>query len=72
MEQKKKLPLSVRKKELVEMYLGQMPEYKIINAINTIILATKNKQYKKTDRIIYAKEFKEFVDIYDMPLGYEE
>lgn len=64
---KKPLPYSTTKKDLVSMYLDQMPEAEIIKAINTIIEAFGgNKRRKK----IPHREFMEFVDTYAMPKDY--
>ncbi|WP_297509987.1 hypothetical protein [Flavobacterium sp.] len=64
---KKPLPHSVTKSELIEMYCNQFSEAKIRNQINEIL---KEKNISKDTKIIPHLEFMEFVETYGLPKGY--
>ncbi len=64
---KKTLPHSVTKSELIEMYCNQFSETKIRNQINEIL---KEKNISKDTKIIPHLEFMEFVETYGLPRGY--
>ncbi|QEE49656.1 hypothetical protein FUA48_08680 [Flavobacterium alkalisoli] len=70
----KPLPFSVKKGELVEMYIDQMTERFILDNINTIIVATRNlpKNYRPRVSQLLHIEFMEFVATYGAPKGYEK
>ena len=65
--EKKPLPHSATKSELVEMYCDQFSEAKIRNQINEIL---KEKNISKDTKIIPHLEFIEFVETYGLPKGY--
>lgn len=65
--EKKPLPHSATKSELVEMYCDQFSEVKIRNQINEIL---KEKNISKDTKIIPHLEFIEFVETYGLPKGY--
>lgn len=65
--QKKPLPYSVTKTELLKMYCDQFSERKIRSHINEIL---KEKKISKQTKIIPHIEFMEFVDTYGLPKGY--
>ena len=64
---KKPLPHSVTKAELIAMYCNQFSETKIRNQINEIL---KEKNISKDTKIIPHLEFIEFVETYGLPKGY--
>jgi hypothetical protein len=64
---KKPLPHSVTKSELIEMYCNQFSESKIRNQINEIL---KEKKISKDVKMIPHLEFMEFVETYGLPKGY--
>jgi hypothetical protein len=64
---KKPLPHSLTKSELVLMYCDQFSEAKIRMQINEIL---KEKGISKNTKIIPHLEFKEFVDTYGVAKGY--
>lgn len=64
---KKPLPHSVTKSELIEMYCNQFSESKIRNQINEIL---KEKKISKDVKMIPHLEFMEFVQTYGLPKGY--
>ncbi len=64
---KKHLPHSVTKSELIEMYCNQFSEAKIRNQINEIL---KEKKISKDVKMIPHIEFMEFVETYGLPKGY--
>lgn len=77
----KTLPFSVTKKELVNLYLGQMSENSILTGINAIIFDNRKQlpQYQsKTEKqiilskLVWHTEFMEFVATYGVPKGYKE
>jgi hypothetical protein len=64
---KKPLPHSVTKSQLIEMYCNQFSETKIRNQINEIL---KEKKISKDVKMIPHLEFVEFVETYGLPRGY--
>jgi hypothetical protein len=70
----KKTPFATTKSELVDMYLNQMPEKDILRQINFIIIDKRRLEPGATPRNskVYHVEFKEFVETYGLPLGYDE
>jgi len=64
---KKVLPHSVTKAELVGMYCDQFSEANIRKQINEIL---KEKNISKNTKIIPHNEFSEFVATYGLPKGY--
>lgn len=67
MKQCKELPLSVTKKQLIDMYIGQMPEYRIRKGIKQIMIdAGQNPNFHQ----VQHSEFKEFYQTYGKPNGY--
>ena len=64
---RKPLPYSVSKKKLVEMYINQKPEKRIINQINEILL---ERGFSKDIKLIEHNEFMEYVNTYGEPQGY--
>ncbi len=66
--QLKKLPFASNKKQLVEMYINQLPENEIIYEVNIIFLKHNRNLRKKT---IPHNIFTEFVKKYGLPKGYE-
>lgn len=70
----KPLPFSVKKNQLVEMYIDQMTEKFILDNINTIIVAFRKlpKNYRPRVSQIHHIEFMEFVKTFGTPRGYEK
>ncbi len=64
---RKPLPYAVTKKELVEMYINQKPEARILKQINEILL---EKGFAKEIKQIEHNEFMEYVATYGTPKGY--
>jgi len=66
----KKLPLpySVTKSKLIDMYINQKSVKAIISQINEILKERKKSIRSKN---IEHNEFKEYVDTYGLPKGYE-
>jgi len=64
---KKPLPHSVTKSQLIEMYCNQFSETKIRNQINEIL---KEKNISKGTKMIPHLEFMEFVETYGLPKDY--
>ncbi|NHM07636.1 hypothetical protein G4D82_10415 [Flavobacterium sp. CYK-4] len=64
---KKPLPYSVTKSELIQMYCDQFSEAKIRKQINEIL---KEKNISKDTKMIPHLEFMEFVETYGLPKGY--
>ncbi|THD32223.1 MAG: hypothetical protein DI588_09015 [Flavobacterium johnsoniae] len=64
---KKLLPYSVTKSELIQMYCDQFSEAKIRKQINEIL---KEKNISKDTKMIPHLEFIEFVETYGLPKGY--
>ncbi|MGC4041968.1 MAG: hypothetical protein QM710_14585 [Flavobacterium sp.] len=64
---KKPLPYSATKSELIQMYCDQFSENKIRNQINEIL---KEKNISKDTKMIPHLEFMEFVETYGLPKGY--
>jgi hypothetical protein len=64
---KKPLPHSATKTELIAMYCNQFSEAKIRNQINEIL---KEKNISKDIKMIPHLEFMEFVETYGLPKGY--
>lgn len=76
---KKTLPHAVTKQQLVDLFINQMPEAKILKAANLIIYdSRKNKPLYQADtqqkiiatRYVTHPEFMEFIETYGMPKGY--
>lgn len=66
-DNKKSLPYSVTKSELIQMYCDQFSEAKIRKQINEIL---NEKNISKDTKIIPHLEFMEFVETYGLPKGY--
>ena len=64
---KQPLPYSVSKSQLVDMYIKQKPEARIIKQINEIL---KERGFSPTIKQIEHNEFMEYVDTYGLPEGY--
>lgn len=64
---KKPLPHSATKTELIAMYCNQFSEAKIRKQINEIL---KEKNISKDIKMIPHLEFMEFVETYGLPKGY--
>ena len=64
---KKPLPYSVSKSTLVEMYIKQKPEKRILDQINEIL---KERGFPITIKQIEHNEFMEYVATYGVPEGY--
>jgi hypothetical protein len=64
---KKPLPHSATKTELIAMYCNQFSEAKSRNQINEIL---KEKNISKDIKMIPHLEFMEFVETYGLPKGY--
>lgn len=64
---KKPLPHSATKTELIAMYCNQFSEAKIRNQINEIL---KEKNISKDIKMIPHLEFMEFVETYGLPKDY--
>ncbi|MEE1897102.1 hypothetical protein V1389_02065 [Flavobacterium rakeshii] len=69
----KELPFAVTKKELVSMYINQMPERYILTQINAIIIDKRKLPKGKTPRVynIFHLEFMEFIAVHGVPKGYQ-
>lgn len=64
---KKPLPYSATKSELIKMYCDQFSETKIRKQINEIL---NEKNISKDTKMIPHLEFMEFVETYGLPKGY--
>jgi predicted component of type VI protein secretion system len=64
---KKPLPYSATKSELIQMYCDQFSEAKIRKQINEIL---NERNISKDTKIIPHLEFMEFVETYGLPKGY--
>lgn len=64
---KKPLPYSATKSELIQMYCDQFSEAKIRKQINEIL---NEKNISKDTKMIPHLEFMEFVETYGLPKGF--
>ena len=67
--EKKPLPYSVTKNELVTMYINQMPEKTILKQINEML---KEKGFSTRTRRVPHERFMEYVNTYDLPKGFKK
>lgn len=68
--QTKTFPHSCTKKELQDMYLGQMSEADIRKGINEIIRENRKGRDGIAVQRIWPAELSEFVEIYGLPKGF--